>query len=170
MKFRLSLFTITILLSQIAHSQEKFKKLTIITYDFEGNSPKIDSSVYSFEDARPLTRIESWMYVGNTGLPIQYSEFIADRRPDSLSIDSSSNKIIKSCYNPLKNKWFVYEKRKKNSNTKVVVWLTFYHEFHKMYFTTKTVMKFNINGNLIQTKVHDLYLRKLESKSLYLYE
>ena len=170
MKFHLLFLFLSLTLFQSVQSQEEFKKMTVISYDFAAKKTKIDSSVYYFSDALPLTRIESWVDLGQTILPIQYSEFIASRRPDSLSVGKFANEIIKKCYNPIKKEWFIYEKRKKISNSKIIYWLTFYHEYHNMYFTTKIKMIFNKNGNLIKAKTYDLYLKRLESKVLYKYE
>ena len=59
--------------------------------------------------------------------------FIADYIEDE---SITKRRIYKSLvYNHDKKEWFVKEKIKLG-NKKKVVWDTFYHDYHKMYFTT----------------------------------
>lgn len=170
MKIPALFLLLSITLVQQAYSQVKLKELCVISYDCTGKKVRIDTSIYQLGiEATPFYTIDYWMFMGTKQFPIQYSEFITDRKTDSTTIDTVENGVIKKFYNEFKNEWFVYERRKNISNRKALLWITFYHEYHKTYFTTKTKWKFNKNGYLTSSKTYDWNNKTIENKEVYLY-
>ncbi len=90
---------------------------------------------------------------------------------DTMKIDINKKRNIYKTlsYNYDKKEWFVNEKIKSGDNKKVV-WETFYHDYHKMYFTTKTTITLYDNGLPESEIVYDTYLKLTEQKTLYKYE
>jgi len=90
---------------------------------------------------------------------------------DTVKIeDDRKRNIFKTLvYNHDKNEWFVKERTKSKKN-KRVVWETFYHDYHKMYFTTRTATNYNKLGLPIKEVQYDTYLKLIEVKTTYEYE
>lgn len=90
---------------------------------------------------------------------------------DSMQVDNDyKNHIYKKLiYNKYEKEWFVEEKVK-SKKRKHTVWNTFYHDYHKMYFTTRTTTKYNKCGDVVSEIKYDTYLKQVESKTIYLYE
>ena len=90
---------------------------------------------------------------------------------DSIKIDYNERRRIYKTYvyNHYKKEWYIKEKiegRKKKS----VRWDTFYHDFHEVYFTTKTTITLNENRLPKSEIVYDTYLNRIEKKIIYHYE
>lgn len=176
MRTKYSLFLFTTLTFYVSYCQKsEFRRLTIVSYEYSHANVAIDTSIYNIRsESTPLYKIEYWMHLGSVVPPVLYSEFDPERNDFHSSNDTIrhwKNKVVKvKSYNELIDEWFVYHKRKKISPYIVIYWQTFYHEFHKTYFTSKTTMKFDKNGYLRCVKTFDKYLRKMESKEIYMYE
>lgn len=90
---------------------------------------------------------------------------------DTIKIDNNKKRNKTFVFNSDKNEWFVKEKIKSNKrNRKRVIWETFYHAYHKMYFTTKTTIVYNKFGLPISENKYDTNLKHIESKTTYKYE
>ena len=88
---------------------------------------------------------------------------------DTIKVDNKKKLYKTLVLNSDKKEWYVKEKTKYQGRKKVV-WKTFYHDYHKMYFTTKTTTEYNKVGQLIAETVYDTYLRHIEKKTTYNYE
>ena len=90
---------------------------------------------------------------------------------DTVRVNNDyKKKLYKSLvFNSDKNEWYVIRKRK-YYNRKIVYWETFYHDYHKMYFTTKTTIKYNKMKQPISEIKYDTYLKLIETKTTYEYE
>lgn len=90
---------------------------------------------------------------------------------DTVKIDyNKKRRVYKTLvYNHDKNEWFVKEKIK-SGNKKKIIWDTFYHDYHKMYFTTKTTINLDENGLPESKSVYNINLNHIEEKTMYYYE
>ncbi len=90
---------------------------------------------------------------------------------DTVRIDNNmKRKVFKTLvYNQDKKEWFEKEKTQLKKS-KRVVWETLYHDYHKMYFTTKTTTTYNKFGLPISNTQYDTYLNHFELKTTYEYE
>lgn len=99
------------------------------------------------------------------------SNHLENGTTDTVKIDNNNRrKVYKTfVYNPDKKEWFTQEKTK-TGKSKSVIWETFYHSYHKMYFTTKTSITNNDYGLTETEIVYDSYLKHIEKKTIYMYE
>jgi len=90
---------------------------------------------------------------------------------DTIRIDNNSKtKVFKNLvYNQDKKEWFEKEKTQLK-RSKRIEWETFYHDYHKLYFTTKTTIRYNKYGLPISEEKYDTYLKHIETKTTYEYE
>jgi hypothetical protein len=90
---------------------------------------------------------------------------------DTVRIDNNKkSRIYKTLvYNQDKKEWFEKEKTQLKKR-KRILWETFYHDYHKMYFTTKTTINYNKYGLQISEEKYDTYLKHIETKTTYEYE
>lgn len=171
MKILSTIIILFFLTYEILLSQNNFKRMTIISYEYERTNVKIDTSFYLLGiENTPVYRYDDWQHLGKSRLPILYSQFNVDRNYPKFLNDTTSKKMTIKSFNDLKNEWFVHEKRSRVSKQKVILWQTFYHEFHKMYFTEKIIMAFNNYGYLKEIITYDKYLKRIISREVYLYE
>jgi hypothetical protein len=85
------------------------------------------------------------------------------------------NKLTKTLkeynYNTERNEWYKKKKEKFNAAGRVKKSVdTFYHNDHKMYFTSCTKYKYNNMGKLAQEITYDRYLKMTEKKIIYQYD
>lgn len=79
------------------------------------------------------------------------------------------NIIKKLVFNHDNGEW--YEKEKMQfKKRRTIIWNTFYHDYHKKYFTTRKTVKFNKSGNPISEVTYDQYLKHVKTKVTYQYE
>ena len=71
-------------------------------------------------------------------------------------------------YNLEKKEWYVKEKVIKKKRKKVI-WQTFFHDYHKQYFTTNRIVNFNKYKQEIKEVEYDDY-GILKAEELYFYE
>lgn len=95
--------------------------------------------------------------------------YYKDGLTDTIRVDNKKKLYKTLVFNSDKNEWYVKEKTKYHGR-KMVVWKTFYHDYHKIYFTTKTTTEYNKVGQPITETVYDTYLRHFEKKTTYIYE
>lgn len=95
--------------------------------------------------------------------------YYKDGLTDTIKVDNKKKLYKTLVFNSDKNEWYVKEKTKYHGR-KMVVWKTFYHDYHKMYFTTKTTTEYNKVGQPITETVYDTYLRHIDKKTTYNYE
>ena len=90
---------------------------------------------------------------------------------DTTKIDNNKRRrcFKTSVFNSAKNEWYVQEKIKYKQNKKIA-WETFYHNYHKMYFTTKTTTLYNKRKLPISEIVYDTYLKQVQKKTIFEYE
>jgi hypothetical protein len=90
---------------------------------------------------------------------------------DTIRIDNNKKfKVIKKLvYNQDKKEWFEKEKIQLKRR-KRIEWETFYHDYHKMYFTTRTTISYNKYGLPISEEKYDTYLKHIKTKTTYEYE
>ena len=90
---------------------------------------------------------------------------------DTIRIDNNNkSKVFKKLfYNHDKKEWFEKEKTQLKKRKKIL-WDTSYHNYHKMYFTTKTIINYNEYGLRISEEKFDTYLKHIDEKSTYEYE
>jgi hypothetical protein len=100
---------------------------------------------------------------------IKITTYYKDGLTDTIRVDNKKKLYKTLVLNSDKNEWYIKEKTKYQGR-KMVVWRTFYHDYHKMYFTTKTTTEYNKVGQPIVETVYDTYLRHIEKKTTYNYE
>jgi hypothetical protein len=168
----LILVLFTIIFTNLQGQNNYFRKLTKISIDYYKKD--IDTTVYYYGEIMPFTSILDWEMIGKEGFPITYNEFIPGRK---LELDSTRTKYGKNkgvyeqyVYNEITGEWFLHIKTKRTIFRKVHHWITFYHEYHKMYFTTRTDFKFNKNGRLVFERTVDTYLHKTKNEVYYKYD
>ncbi len=107
----------------------------------------------------------------NREIATKITTYFKDGLTDTVRVDNNKKKKLYKTliFNSDKNEWFVSEKTK-YYNRKKVFWETFYHDFHKMYFTTKTTTIYNKLEKPVTETKYDTYLRHIEMKSNYYYE
>jgi len=97
--------------------------------------------------------------------------YYEDCLTDTIKIDYNKNRKKTYVFNTYENEWFVKEEVKYNKRKRKKVFLeTFYHVYHKHYFTTKTTIEYNNFGLPISEIVYDTYLNHIESSTEYIYE
>jgi len=94
--------------------------------------------------------------------------YFKDGIMDTVKVDNKKKLYKTLVFNSDKNEWFVNEKTKYHSRKKVF-WKTFYHDYHKTYFTTKITTAYNKMGQPISETTYDTYLRHIEMKTTYNY-
>jgi hypothetical protein len=107
----------------------------------------------------------------NREIAIIITTYYENGLTDTIRIDNNKKtKIFKTLgYNQDKKEWFEKEKTQLK-RSKRIEWKTFYHDYHKMYFTTKTTIKYNKLGLPISEEKYDTYLKHIETKETYEYE
>jgi hypothetical protein len=88
---------------------------------------------------------------------------------DTIKIDNNKKRNKTFVFNSDKNEWFVKEKVK-SKKRKIIIKETFYHDYHKMYFTTKITTIYNKYGLPISEIKYDTYLKHIESETTYKYD
>lgn len=107
----------------------------------------------------------------NRDIATMITTYFKNGLTDTVKIENYKKRNIYKTliFNKDRKEWFVKEKIKSKKN-KRVVWETFYHDYHKTYFTTKTTTTFNKFGLPILEIQYDTYLKHIEVKTTYEYE
>jgi len=53
---------------------------------------------------------------------------------------------------------------------KIIMYSTFYHDYHKMYFTTRTTTEYNKLRQILAVTVNDTHFKHIEKIMTYSYE
>jgi hypothetical protein len=90
---------------------------------------------------------------------------------DTIRIDNNNKRDVYKTleFNNEKKEWFEKETIRWKKRKRIVK-ETFYHNYHKKYFTTKSTTKYNKQGYPISMIKYDTYLRHIESISVYKHE
>ena len=78
---------------------------------------------------------------------------------------------IEYSFNSFRKEWFKKKKEKFNSKGQLKTSVDqFYHDYHKMYFKTRTKYQYNDLGTLVLEVTYDPYLKMTVKKIVYQYE
>jgi hypothetical protein len=169
-EYRLYDFQDSVITISLSSAQDTLS--TYKVYYSEGNC--IKTAIKSFPlQAYPHTEIV--LYEQDNFWQTKKTRITAFGKTESTdTVKTVYNKLFKIRkeleYNPIKQEWFVRTKTKYRKNS-LTVWETFYHDYHKMYFTTITKTKYNKHFLPIKETIYDARFRwRAECEKIFEYE
>lgn len=161
-----------------------FKDSTIQTQLSKGDTIQINKSYFQIgglrkchnRDLRPSYSKFNQIIIydiknENREVATVITTYLQNGLTDTVRIDNNKKSRINKTlvYNKDKKEWFEKEKTQLKKR-KRILWETSYHNYHKMYFTTKTTIIYNNYGLQISKEKYDTYLKHIETKTTYEYE